>query len=125
MATGKEKFSAIFSCAKWPHSRVRLICTKTPTQKQVIIHRPLSNPDLPKPRPTVHTKTGQPPKYGHSPPAQLSPAKPTTKCTKSKNMPNSTSFVFHIRPANKIYFLETFDLYQNSDLKRHEPARRT
>ena len=49
MATGKENFSAIFSCAKWPHSRVRLICTKTPTQKQVITHRPLTDLDLPNP----------------------------------------------------------------------------
>ena len=80
-----------------------------------------------KPRPTVHTKTGQPPKYGHSPPAQLSPAKPTTKSTKSKNMRNSTSFVFHIRPANKIYFLKTFDLYQivtSNDTNPHEEPER-
>ena len=89
-------------------------------------HTPATyQPRSTEPRPTVHTKTGEPPKYGHSPPAQLSPAKPTTKSTKSKNMQNSTSFVFHIRPANKIYFLETFDLYQNSDLKRHEPAQTT
>ena len=75
-------------------------------------HTPATyQPRSTEPRPTVHTKTGQPPKYGHSPPAQLSPAKPTTKSTKSKNMQNSTSFVFHTRPANKIYFSETFDLY--------------
>ena len=104
---GKRKFSVIFSCAKWPHSRVRLICTKTPTTRKLSNTRHVLTP-------IYQTSTNC--KYQNWQTAKKRPLaaslalarQTTTESTKPKKYANFVSFVFHIQPANKNKNRKTF-----------------